>query len=113
MAISLSNLVKNFAEVIYKVKCKYKHNDKKCETYGIKKKNYECFLKYTGVKYDLTEYKCLFCNKNYQKVFDKNLEKWLVNSYILSNHDFDKFTLLLWMIWMIDIQWNFITWKRT
>ena len=85
MAISLSNLVKNFAEGIHKVKCKYEHNDKKCETGGIKKKDYECCLKYTGVKYDLTEYKWFCCNKNYQKVFDKNLE----NHYII------KFTLML------------------
>ena len=103
MAISLSNLVKNFAEGIHKVKCKYEHNDKKCETCGIKKKDYECCLKYTGVKYYFTEYKFLCCNKNYQKVFDKNLEKWPFNSYIFSNHDINNFTSMLWMIWMIDI----------
>ena len=32
MTSSLSNLVSNFAEVIHKIKCKYKNNDKKCET---------------------------------------------------------------------------------
>ena len=36
MASSLSNLVNNLAEGIHKVKCKYKHNDKKYETCGIK-----------------------------------------------------------------------------
>ena len=36
MACSLSNLVNNFAEGIHKIKCKHKHDDKKCETCGIK-----------------------------------------------------------------------------
>ena len=58
--------------------------------------HYHCCLKYTGVKYYFTEY-------NYQKVFDKNLEKWPFNSYIFSNHDINNFTSMLWMIWMIDI----------
>ena len=103
MAISLWNLVKHFAEEIHKVKCKYENNDKKYETCGIKKKDSECCLIYTGFKYDFTEYKFLCCNKNDPKVFDKNLEKWPVNSYIFSNHDINKFTSMLWMIWMIDI----------
>ena len=32
MAISLSNLVNNLAKGIHKIKCKYRHNDKKCKT---------------------------------------------------------------------------------
>ena len=32
MASSLSNLVNNLADVIHKIKCKYGHDDKKCET---------------------------------------------------------------------------------
>ena len=32
------------------------------------------FLK-INFKYDLTEYKCLCCNKNYQQKFDENLKK--------------------------------------
>ena len=32
MACSLLNVVNNLAEGIYKTKCKYKRNDKKCET---------------------------------------------------------------------------------
>ena len=36
MASSLSNLVNNLAKEIHKVKYKYGHNDKKCETCGIK-----------------------------------------------------------------------------
>ena len=35
MASSLSNLVNNVSEAIHKIKCKYRHYDKKCETYGI------------------------------------------------------------------------------
>ena len=36
MASSLSNLVDNLAEGIHKVKCKCGHDNKKCETCGIK-----------------------------------------------------------------------------
>ena len=32
MASSLSNLVNNLSEGIQKIKCKHRHNDKKCET---------------------------------------------------------------------------------
>ena len=32
MASSLSNLVNNLSEGIHKIKCKYRHDDKKCET---------------------------------------------------------------------------------
>ena len=35
MASSLSNLLNNLAERIYKIKSKYGRNDKKCETYRI------------------------------------------------------------------------------
>ena len=67
MANFTSSLANNPAEGIYKIKCKNKHNNKKCETCGIKYKNCDCFLKYTNFKDDLKEYKCLSCNKNYQK----------------------------------------------
>ena len=36
MASSLSNLVYNLSEGIDRIKCKYRHDDKKCETCGIK-----------------------------------------------------------------------------
>ena len=36
MASSLPNLVNNLPEGIYKIKCKYGHDDQKCETYGNK-----------------------------------------------------------------------------
>ena len=65
MGSSLSNLVNYLSEGIYRIKCKYGHNDKKCETCRIKYKYRDCFLGYTNFKGDLIEYKCLFCNKNY------------------------------------------------
>ena len=36
MASSFSNLVNNLAERINKFKCKYEHDHKKCEFYGIR-----------------------------------------------------------------------------
>ena len=36
MASPLSNLVNNLSEGIYRTKCKFGHNDKKCKTCGIK-----------------------------------------------------------------------------
>ena len=38
MANSLSNLVNNLSEEIHRIKCKYKHDDKKFETCGINNK---------------------------------------------------------------------------
>ena len=35
MANSLPNFVDNLSEGIHTMKCKYRHNDKKCETCGI------------------------------------------------------------------------------
>ena len=67
MASSLSSFVNNLAEVIHKIKCKYEHDNKKCDTCGIKYKNCDCFLEYTNFKDDLIEYKCLCCKKNYKK----------------------------------------------
>ena len=70
---SLSNLVNNFSQGIHKIKCKYGHDDKKCETGRIKYKYCDCFLKYIDFKNDLMEYKCLCCNKNYQQNLDEKL----------------------------------------
>ena len=36
MTSLLSNIVNNLTERIHKIKCKYGHDDKKCEVYGIK-----------------------------------------------------------------------------
>ena len=35
MARLLSNLVNNLAEGVHKIKCKYGHDNKKCETRGV------------------------------------------------------------------------------
>ena len=42
IASSLSNLVNNLSEGIHKIKSKYGHNDKKCETCRIKYKYCNC-----------------------------------------------------------------------
>ena len=59
MASSLSNLANNISEGIQKVKCKYGHDDKKCETWEVTYEVCNCFLKYTNFKDDLIECKCL------------------------------------------------------
>ena len=71
----LSNFVNNLAEGIHKIKCKYGHDDKKCEICGIRYKKFECFLEYTKFKDNLIKWECLYCNKNYQRKFDENLKK--------------------------------------
>ena len=48
MASSLSDLVNNLAKRIHTTKCKYGHDNKKCETCGVKYK--ECFLEYRNCK---------------------------------------------------------------
>ena len=95
MASSLSNLVNNLSEGIHRIKCKFGHDDKKCETCGIKYKYCDCFLEYMNFKDYLTKYKCSSCNKNYQHKFDKRLREWFFNIYKFSNCGNDKFILLL------------------
>ena len=95
MPSSLSNLVNNPSEVIHKIKCKYEHNDEKCETCGIRYEVCECFLEYTNFKDDLIEFRCFCCNKNYQQKFDEKLKERFFNPYKFSNHDNNKFILLL------------------
>ena len=55
IASSLSNFVNNISEQIHRIKCKFGHDDEKCETCGIKYKYCNCFLEYTNYKYDLIE----------------------------------------------------------
>ena len=55
MASSLSNLANNIAGRIHKIKCKYGHNDKKCEIHEIKYNDCDCFVQYANFKDDLTE----------------------------------------------------------
>ena len=66
MGSSLSNLVNNLSEGLHRIQCKLGHDNKKCETCGIKYKYCDCFLEYTDVKDYLIEHKCLSCNKSYQ-----------------------------------------------
>ena len=70
MASSLSKLVNNSSEGIYRIGYKHWHNDRKCETCGIKYKYCDCFLEYTNFKDDLVEYKYSRCNKCYQGKFE-------------------------------------------
>ena len=49
MLNSLSSLVNKPAEGIHKIKCKYEHGHKKCETCRIKCKDCKCYLEYTNV----------------------------------------------------------------
>ena len=75
MASSLSNLVNILCEGIHKIKCKFRHDDEKCETCGIKYKYCKCILEYMNFKDDLIEYKCFCCNKNCQHKFDEKLKE--------------------------------------
>ena len=59
IASSLWNLVNNLSEGIHKIKCKYRHDDKNCETCRTKYKYCNCFLEYINFKDVLIEYKCL------------------------------------------------------
>ena len=43
MTSSLSNLVNNVSNKIHRIKCKYGHDDKKCENCAVKCKYYDCF----------------------------------------------------------------------
>ena len=78
---------------IYRIKCKYDHDDKNCMTCGNKWKYCDCFLKYENFKDDLMEYKYLCCNKNCQHKFDEKLKKRFFKTYKFSNHDNKKFIL--------------------
>ena len=40
----LSNLANNLFEGIHKIKCKFRHDDKKCDASEIKDKYYDCCL---------------------------------------------------------------------
>ena len=104
MASSLSNLANNLSKGIHRIKCKFRHDDKKR---GIKCKYCDCFLEYTNFKDELIEYKCLRCNQNYQHKFDEKLRERFFNTYKFSNNDSNNFILCckkvfnLINIWMI------------
>ena len=82
MAISLSNFVNNLSEGVYKIRRKYRHNDKKCETCRITYKLCDCFLEYTNFIDDFIETRRLCCNKNYQQVW------WKVKGTIFNTYKF-------------------------
>ena len=102
----LSNLINNLAEGIYTVKCKCKY--------------WDCFPEYTNFKNDLTEYKCLCCDKKYQQKFYEKLNERNFHTCTFSSYGNSKFILLLgkdvyryeYMDDWKKIQWNIITWKR-
>ena len=95
MTSSLSNLVNNLSEGIHRIKCKFGHDDKKCETCRINYKYCDCFLEHTNSKDKLIEYTCLCYNKNHQLKFNEKLRERFFNTYKFSNHDNNKFILLL------------------
>ena len=107
MASSLSNLDNNLSEGIHRIKCKYGYDDKKCQTCGIKFKHCNCFLQYTNFRDYLIEYKRLCCNKNYQHKFDERLKELFFNTYQFSNHNNNKFILLLYVYPYMDDWENF------
>ena len=67
IATSFSNLVNDLTKGIHTIKGKYEHGDKKYETCVIQFKYCNCCLEYTNFIDDVIEYKCICCNKNYQK----------------------------------------------
>ena len=85
MTGSLSNLVINISDGIHKIKCKFRHDDKKCEICGIACKVCDCFFEYKNFKDGLIEYKCLCCMFMLR----------FLNIYNLSSNDNNEFILLL------------------
>ena len=95
MASSLSNVANNLSEGICRTKCKYGHDNKKCETCGIKYKYCDCFYEYTNFKDDLLNTNVRVVKKTYQLKFDEKLKKRFFNTYKFSIHDKNKF--ILWL----------------
>ena len=95
MASSLSNLVNNLSEGIHRIKCKFRHRDKKWEACRIKYKYCGCFFEYTNFKDDLTEYKILCYNKNCQQALGEKLKERFFNTYKFPHNDNNRFILLL------------------
>ena len=91
MSSSLSNLVNNLSEGLHRIKCKLEHDNKKCETCGIKYKYCDCFLEYTNSRDD--------CNKSCIKIYRQNIvekiKERFFNAFKFPNHDNNKFILLL------------------
>ena len=79
MGILLSRLADDFADELHNSKFKYL---KSC-------------LKYIKVKEKLTTFKCLKFNKIYKRYFNKDIVKWLANTYKFSDGIINKFCLTL------------------
>ena len=84
VASLLSKLFNNLSEQIQKIKCKFGHDDKKCETCRIKYKYCNSFLEYKIFKDGLIKYNCKCCNKNYQHKCDEKLKEQFFNTYKFS-----------------------------
>ena len=85
MASLLSNLVNNLTEGIHKIKCKCRHDDKKCETCGIKYRDYDYCLEHMNFKDNIIEPKYMCCNTNYQKSLMKiSKSNLLIHTNILT-----------------------------
>ena len=87
MASSLSSFVNNLSGESHRIKCKYGHDGKKCETCVIKLKYCNFFLASMNFKDDLAEYRCLCFNKNYQHKFGEKLKERFFNTYKYSNYN--------------------------
>ena len=79
MATSLSKLVENLTDNI--------HNDK-----YIKCKSNLCFVRVINEK---LIFKCIDCEKEYEKEFNKELIERFANTYKFCDNDLDKFIMLL------------------
>ena len=85
MASSVSNLVNNLSERIRRIKCKYRHDDKKFETCGMKYMYCNCVFEYKSFKDHLIKCKCLYCNNIYERKFDQKLkERFLIHTNFLT-----------------------------
>ena len=77
MSASLSDLVDNLSEGLYKCK------------------NCKLHLDYISIKDNQLLLRCFRCKKNYEKHFNKELIKTFANIYKFCNKDLNKFILLL------------------
>ena len=55
MASLLSSLVDNLDEQVYKINCEYRHDNKKCETSGIKYKNVSYYYANISIAIGITK----------------------------------------------------------
>ena len=79
MTSLLSSLADNLAERLHNGKCE----------------NCESGLDYAAVEDNTLTFRCLHCNRNYEKKFDKGLAKRFQNTCRLSDVDINKFCLIL------------------